>query len=353
MKALCLVSKQLSDLAIERLYPDLLLPYDGSDREWTRLTQLSESRGLRHVRTIDIGSSEAMQHGFCKPVGNLIFKLPPDSLTRFRFGSLGRPLPEALRHLWHTQKTLTNLQLDFMLNAPTIDEIVQDEARTLHSLQGVSELEINFGSDETTTPNMYDCLVSLLQFPKLKKVTVLHPSNDEVAKPRLMDRLLHQLLPQTLTHLSLSYISLSPENHLQLDDFRVLRHLELRECYLTCNTLRSYHHPTLSSLALHTSMKDIPSSPEYMDAVISFVHRCESLRRLIADVQVHSSQTGSFESALRNNAQSLEELYINVQRYGSYQPIIINPPWSCRKLAQLALYYGNPPRLEQCKVTLL
>ncbi|KAL8869497.1 MAG: hypothetical protein Q9174_004227 [Haloplaca sp. 1 TL-2023] len=353
LKALCLVSKKVSAVATEILYRHLVLPYDENDRHWKRLARLSESRGLQYVRTIDTGFSEVFQHGFCKPVGQVITKLPPNSLTRFHFGSLGRPLPEDLRHLWHTQKNLTNFQLDFSLNAPTVDEIVYEEAATIHSLQMVSELEINFGSDATTTPEMYDRLGSLLHFSKLRKVTVLHPALDNEAKPAFMDPVLHHLLPYTLTHLSFSYISLSPEVELQLDSCRTLRHLELRECAALEGILRSYCLPTITSFTVQTTQEDGDSPPGYMAAVVSFLQRCRSLRRLIADIHLDHFHTGSVKAAIENNSESLEALFINVRKWDDGKPMCIGVECICSKLSQLVLYAGEQPCPEKCEVSSL
>ncbi|KAK3169868.1 hypothetical protein OEA41_009252, partial [Lepraria neglecta] len=103
--------------------------------------------------------------------------------------------------------------------------------------------------------------------------------------------------PRTLTHISLSYITLPNPENFQLDRFDVLSHLELHECQNTGETLAGYEEPRLKhftfrysdlySRILNYHLRDEDEEdfePVPMEELIKFIYNFQSLNSLTVDL---------------------------------------------------------------------
>ncbi|KAL8687696.1 MAG: hypothetical protein Q9218_006203 [Villophora microphyllina] len=291
-----------------------------------------------------------MAHEFCRPLKKLILNIPPHILTTFRYGPLGRPEHTGLQHLWRNQSRLTNLQLDFSLNDPSISELIREDASLILSMKSVSEVEVNFGVQAMDSLDQYDILIDLLRFPKLKKVTLTAPEvGAHLLGPLLMDRFLDGILPRALTHLSLSYISLPNGNGLRLDDYVSLKQLELHECSPLDTILGWYHSPALVSLVVQSGKTQI-SEPSELTVLSRFLLRFGSLERLIIDADVTREEIEGLRAPIANHAGTLKSLFVissDVDDFSNYP--LLDIPFCCEYLSQLVVPAGNELVQEQCE----
>ena len=274
---------------------------------------------------------------------------------RFRYGQLIRPAHDWLRHLWQSQSNLTNLQLDFSRNAPSIAQIVREDAAAIRSLKSVSELELKFGVEPISSSDVYDKLFDMTQFPKLEKVTLLGPEHWETneGKP-LMDRIMKRALPTSLTHISLSYISLPTANAIHLDEYHSLKHLELHEHYDLGLILDPFRRPNLTSFAVCFNGGE--GSPAGDLAVINrFLPRFRSLNRLIVDCNLPFNWDEQIEDltvSIASHSDSLRSLLINLNPVARPLDPFVDIPLRCEQLCQLVIPAGILSLLDQCQVSL-
>lgn len=112
--------------------------------------------------------------------------------------------------------------------------------------------ELILGNVDVIGMYMEDDLREIFSSSSLEKVIVLAPAFMRSRHGIIgADDGLRQTLPITLNHLSLSYLSMSSCDGLQLE-FHSLKHLELRGCENADTILNSYHHPTLVSFLMES-----------------------------------------------------------------------------------------------------
>ena len=357
LKALCLVSKHVSAIATQYLYRDLVLPYSDIDRDWIDLRYLLKSRGLQYVQSLFVDSSNINTYGFCKPLNQLLRKLPLKSLTRFRYGTLGQPTDEGLRYLLQHQDKLTNLQLDFSLMAPTLEELIREEGTAIRSLNCLTELEMILGDETDTSPGKYSELLDMINVTRLKKVTLYANGDWRIfGLENAIERSLKSALPTSLKHLSLTNIPLPEldEQYLQLDKFPSLRHLELHECRSPAFTLDSFRQPMLTSFTIQLCSLWSPGE-EDLAAVSRFLRRFGSLSRLIIGNQPVISLDRIVDDlavSIANHAASLRSLIIFVRCVAISWKSFAEIPLRCKKLCQLVMPARMVDLVRQCQVSL-
>ncbi|KAL9581477.1 MAG: hypothetical protein Q9212_003880, partial [Teloschistes hypoglaucus] len=358
LKALCLVSQHISTIATEHLYRNLVIPYDDTDKEWKRLKQVLDSKGLKHVRTVTLGPSSYRDYTLItprslhRPVDELISRLPKHSLKSFRYGPMCRPSDQGLRDLWQRQANLTNLQLNVADRESSFKKAVHFDADTILSLKFVTELKIDLDLESIIPPCTK--LSGLLASIRTQKVIVCASALSLRRLPgweHSMDRISRQVLPNSLTHINLSYTAFTRSNPLQLDDYQSLKHLEFHRCYNLKLVFGPYLRPALSTLIIE--LGDLEHHPQYADkdfrAVENLLLRFTSLQKLIlgAEQYWHYDARNLAES-VANHGQTLESLFLSITGDDRFLKKV---PLRCPRLSQLLIATnGVRSRLEDCKM---
>lgn len=347
MQALCLVSKHVSELATEYLYRDLNLPYQETGQRWNRLQLVARSRRLHHVRTVTVGDSNFVDVIRCRPsLDAVIAGLPLNRVTRFRWNPNGRrPSLEGLRQLWRDQRYLTNLQLDFSLNAPSMADIVSEEdARTIRSLNRVTELTLILGGDFHYPPERYEKMVNLLVTPKLRRLdlsaNIDDPIDDDLIDDDPIEQLWTPLLSILLTSVDLSYLSLSAAAMSCLDGCLLLKHLRLNKCLYICDSLDKFTNPRLESLIV--TFRTWSAFEEDLAAVFRFLLCFQSLRRLVLDAysqrqKCNESDISDLSASIGNHSANLHSLFIDILPPDSPSAPFAGLALECKELRQLAI----------------
>lgn len=327
------MSQRISTIATEYLYRDLVIPYLEIDQEWIRLKQVLDSEGLQHVRTVNLGFNKYTRYKLCTAVDALIFRLP-DSLQSFRYGSMCKPSDEGLRHLWQTQSNLTNIQA-------TIVDLVSSYM-DIRSLRSVTELQIDLDSESISYMKWPHHLLDSIGTMGIQKLILSTPEP-------LTDHILSNILPNSLTHINFSHTAC---NHVRLDDYPSLRHLELHECFRLDPVLDHYLRPALSTLIIE--LTGDPADRDF-NAIQNFLCRFNSLKRLILEAGWQDFRANIFADSIANHSQNLEDLYLDVSF--NDRPLT-ETPLRCPHLSQL--FTGAIPinmkkelLLEHCKVCLI
>jgi len=308
------------------------------------------------VRTLTIDPGDVNTYGFCRPLDQLLPKLPVKSLTQFRYGTLGQPTDEGMRYILHHQHRLSNLHLNFSLMAPPLEELIREEGTAIRSLQSLTELELNFGDETDTSAEMYSELFDMIGTARLKKMS-LSANGVWITQTGedLMKQILKSALSTSLTHISLSNFCLPQSNgqHLQLDEFPSLRHLEIHGCTSVASSLASFRQPILKSFVVQfCSMWD--PDDEDLDAVIVFLQRFGSLNRLIisseADVtEFHTSVALTYSIA--SHAESLSSLAINLDAHNGSWNYLSRVLLRCKNLSQLVIPAQSAEMVNECQVS--
>ncbi|KAL2057892.1 hypothetical protein ABVK25_001509 [Lepraria finkii] len=102
------------------------------------------------------------------------------------------------------------------------------------------------------------CLRPFIDFKKIKKLNLRStPVEYGIYNGTELDtnglRYMNRHFPRTLTHISLSYITLPDPEHFQLDRFELLSYLELHECRNTGEILAGYEEPRLKHFTFRYS----------------------------------------------------------------------------------------------------
>ncbi|KAI4193066.1 MAG: hypothetical protein LQ350_008485 [Teloschistes chrysophthalmus] len=357
LKALCLVSQQISTIATEYLYRNLVIPYEDTDKEWDRLKQVLDSKGLQHVRTVTLGPSSYRDYTLItprflhRPVDELISRLPKHSLKSFGYGSMGRPSEEGLRNLWQRQANLTNLQLNVADRESSTEKPVHFDADTIPSLKFVTELKVDLDIESIISPctKLSDLLASI----RTQKVIVCASALTLRRLPdweHLMERITRQMLPNSLTHINLSYTAFTTSDPLQLDDYQSLKHLEFHGCCNIDLVLDSYLRPALSTLIIE--LGGFEPHPERDDrdfrSVQRLLRRFSSLQKLILGAGRHwYYQVRHLEESVARHSQTLESLFLSIP--GDYR-YLGTVPLRCPRLSQLVIATSGTSRLEDCKI---
>ena len=231
LKSVCLVSKNVSDLASKRLYRDIVMPNRDDDPQWERIEILSQSSRIKDIQTLQIGTWPTRYETprYCENLSVLIPKLLPHTLRSFVFESYCRPRSDYLVLLWKMQRNLHKLYLDFQLCAPAINEIAHFHKAVLQNLDNVQELEIVLAAEgERETSLLFDCL-NLKSLRRIKLESVL-PRSDLSTELNLGSTFFSRYLPRTLTHICFREMALPPTDNWELSEFQGLESLILMHC---------------------------------------------------------------------------------------------------------------------------
>lgn len=354
LKALCLVSKHISAIPVSCLYRNIVLPYNDEDTLWTRLKTLAGSKSIQYVRTFEIGYSSFSEFVLCKSLDEFIPKLPANALTRFRYNPFAQPTHQGMQHLWKHQTNLTNLQLDFSLMAPSMTDLIKEDAATLRSLRSVSELELYFGFGPSTGMEDISELMASMELSKLKRVFLLAPAHWGLKNGKdTMIRTIKTALPTSLTSISLNYIDLSALNDFLLDEYRSLKHLELYACANPCSVLNRFRRPSLTSLTVQLCewQVDLENITQVHDLLLRF----RSLKRLVFSCSIEVSDQviiDGFADSIANHCEDLQNLIIHFLPEDITGHSLAQIPMRCQQLSGLVMPAGESSLSEQCQVRL-
>lgn len=306
------------------------------------------------MRTLTIPSPRNFNtDGFCKPLEQLLPKLPLKSLTNFRYSLYGRPTDEGLRYLLHHQEKLTNLQLDLSL-APTLEMLIREEETAIRSLKCLTALCLRFGYGENTSAEKYSELLDMINVTGLQSVIlVANGGLGSFGREDLMEQFLKKALPTTLNYLNLSKICLPKSNEqcLHLDKYLSLRHLKLYKCSNAAFTLDSFCQPMLTSFDVVCGSRT--SCQEDLAATSSFLRRFRSLDHLEIGNRIVVSEDWVIEDltmSIANHAASLRSLVIFIHCIPSMS--LTGTPLRCEKLCQFVMTEEGTDLVGQCLVSL-
>ena len=315
LKALCLVSKAISEPAFRHLYRTITLPYSSHDRNWTRLENLSQSQHLYHIQSIDIGQSDLPRnHLFCKRLQPLLQKLPRGALKSFTYGLHGRPQAEDLITIWRDHKNLRKLQLDLNLYAPSLREMVLDLREDLRSLTSVEELEVDFGQEQDEALSL--ALFDSLYFEKLRSIKLQYVGIEDYMKVELPhgigtlgSTLVSRHFPRTLTSISLAFVCLPPPEEWQLSEYHALSTLELHECSNVAPILDSMKQPKLRHFHIQRRAETNDAST-YL-STRRFLKRFGSLETLTININVEIDNGEQLVPVIREHGLHLKSLRVH------------------------------------------
>lgn len=336
-------------MATPCLYRDLDIPYDEDDPRWLRLKSLASSKGLQYAQSLKFGSCNFTKLGFCHELDGLVPKLRQDSLRRFEFGRVGQPTHETMKYLWNTQRCLRNLQLNFDLLSPSIDDILGEDAPLLKLLQSVDELDVNFAA--TVNADSAHKLLTSLVLGKLRNIKItVYPSDDPREAP-LGGGFFIQHFPATLTHITLNYIVLPAPECLQLDSYPGLVYLNLHDCQNTGPVLDAFRSPVLRELSYCHGSRDPPPGE-----LISMLGRFHSLVKLVLDVdwRIGFHNYDVLTTRILVHKRTLKSLLlwgIGLRHRETLRLFLEMVPM-CTQLRQLALEFETATVLDECKVDL-
>ena len=147
LKALCLASKHVSEIATPRLYYELDLRNEGNchalpmmQRIRSLLIQPANLHFVRIIKTLALGAEESQL------MGRLLPLLRPDSLTELSFRAISPrhfPTPPQMEFIWNHQKNLQNQRL-YSHMVPELDLILRKRGPSQTALlKSFTELNIN------------------------------------------------------------------------------------------------------------------------------------------------------------------------------------------------------------------
>lgn len=346
LKALCLVSKSLSNSAFRHLYRGISIPYKYRSNEARRLDILSQSRHLHHIRSIDLPSGTKWPDTtFRTSLRPLLEQAPLHTLERFTYGNFPRPSAEDLYLVWrHHKKSLRNLQLDFFSPAPSLWEAAWCE--DLKSLRELEDLEIDFAMNREE--ELYPVLFKRLHLKKLQKFTLRFRGKrtDRWKSPAIC----LGFLPFALTSIMLTEVRLPHSRDWRLADYPALSSLELRECYEYAPLLDDWKTPKLKRFSLRD---EFPLDESTIRSIDNFLLRFDSLCFLNID-WTSGGLEGDLVPAVRTHASNLKCLGINP----AYEEPGRLDLWSNLELCKPLTYLALPMRVdgelaERCIVGLL
>ena len=362
LKALCLVSRAVSEPAFRHLYRNIVLPYRVDDRAWVRVDRLSQSQHLHHVQSIDIGQSDLRRSdGFCRNLQPLLQRLPKNALKSFTYGLHGRPQAEDLITVWREQKSLRKLQLDFNLCAPSLLEVTEYLADELASLTSIEELEVDFGeevdrfrSDEDDEDTSAVELFALLHVENLSSVELRYSGHDEARGFGFYGDSARELtlvspyFPRTLTRLSLSFVCLPPPEEWPLSEYHALSALELYDCLNVAPILDSMTQPRLKHFEIRCqAARD--TTAVYL-ATRSFLERFSALVSLSIEIDIEADNGEQLAPAICEHGLQLRSLRIDGYKEESGFVDLYNHRKFCPRMGFLALPLRMDGMLERCKV---
>lgn len=357
LKALCLVSKAVSEPAFRHLYRTIILPHRSDDRNWTRVDCLSGSSHLHHIQAIDIGQSDNVSPpSFCRNLEILLQRLPVDALKDFTYGLHGRPQAEDLVTVWRAHRGLRRLQLDFNLCAPSLREMVHDLQDDLRLLTSLEKLEVDFGQEEDEVSS--SALLAGLQSGKLRSIHLQFFGVEAWAAPSrsfevstIGVTLIPQHFPRTLSTISLSFLALPSPKDWNLNEYNALLALELHECTNVEAILSSLKKPKLKHF--HVERRIRTNEIHLYLAIREFLKRFGSLESLTVNIDVKADNGEQLVPAIREHGLHLRSL--RVDGYSEEPgPLVLHDNLdTCPELKYLALPLRRDVMVvERCKVLL-
>lgn len=197
LKALRLVSKQLSGIATPLLYYELDLRTVAKGHDACRMRQRINSLLLqpenllfvRILKTPSLGQEESQL------MGQLIPLLKQDSLTRFKFSALSKkrfPTPTQMIFIWNHQKKLQNQKLYWYM-APSLEAILEERGPSEGGLvKSFTMLDIDVQYRDYRTQRSLDTIKDIISRPLkildlsiLQKLRIYGVSSGSVILPRL------------------------------------------------------------------------------------------------------------------------------------------------------------------------
>ena len=171
------------------------------------MTKLAQSSQLQHVRSIEIGQHHYQKGQLCRPLHDLLARLPPNTLSAFHYFSSATPEACDARLLWDTQTSLKRLNFNFWMCSLSLHDIVHQNGAILRRLQSLSEVSIDLG--DVTNPDLIRHFLFLLDSGNLKAADITWDAdrlrNDHSSPSSNLVPIL-EWLPQNLTHLSFRYV---------------------------------------------------------------------------------------------------------------------------------------------------
>ena len=299
------------------------------------------------MKSLKFGFCDYTEFSFCKALEDILPKLPKDSLRRFEFGSLGRPTHNMMKHLWHNQKHLRNLRLNFELLSPSVDDILGEDGAALKSLYEVDELDVNFAA--TVNAESAHNLLSFLNLRTIQKIQITVVPSDIQGVSFANGFFLHHF-PTTLTHITLNSISLPRPEYLQFDLYPTLTHLDLHNCQHTGLIMDAFRKPLLQSFSYHYSGINAPFSE-----LASMLQRFGTLEKLIVDIgfQPQSYEYDMLTWGIATHYQTLKSLlfYVPNQSSKGLMDILLNIATRCKQLRHLGLEIDYQTIVNQCEVS--
>ncbi len=251
-----------------------------------------------------------------------------------------------MKHLWHTQRYLCNLQLNFELLSPSADDILGEDSASLGLLQNVDELDVNFAA--TVDAGLAHELLCFLRLHTLRKVkvTVVPPYPVQAS---FGDQFFTQHFPATLTHITLNFVILPAPEYLQLDLHPGLVYLNLHDCQNTGPVMEAFKRPILREFSYHYSAFDPP--PRELSSMLL---RFNNLKKLAVDVAWLS---GSYDYdrltlGITMHRRTLTTLLLWVKRESRVETLrlFLQTATMCTQLRQLALQFDATNIFNYCKV---
>lgn len=313
MKALCLVSKDISEIAIIRLYRDLYFPFmTFKDKEI--YTSLLDNRGLQFVQSIRFGPND--HHSFFEYFLNrLLAKVPKDSLKTL--DTYLTPIQLANTFGKH-QKRLHQLRIWFPLNNQNEDyqEILNPDI--LQQLKSITELHMCLDGKAIRKNALARQLLTMMG-------ESLHTLSLQSASSST------SILSQSnfgITHLILEDVNIFS---LQLQNFTALTHLSLAYCRGQVKALHRYAKPTLQHLCL---LDSLPRSNFKM--IVGFLLKFNGLKSLAVCHTWHlPGPINYLKEGLSMHRKTLEFLNLDVRSEIGAE--IYEALKKCTKLKQLGL----------------
>lgn len=232
LRALCLASKHISDIATPRLYYKLDLSNGGKcqssqliQRIKSLLIQPANLRFVRIIKTPLLGPEESQL------MGQLLPLLQQDSLMEFKYWAISAnhfPTPPQMRFIWNHQKNLQNQKL-FTHMVPELDILLKERGPSQSGLlKSFTELDIHDRTDECLLdiPRMMSWPLESLDMGVLQKLRICGLIDRVVWSS--LDTLFARGSFVNLTELTLSRIFFF--KILTFNNLPSLKELYLREC---------------------------------------------------------------------------------------------------------------------------
>lgn len=250
-----------------------------------------------------------------------------------------------MKHLWSNQRSLRNLQFNFEILSPSVEEILQEDIPTLELLANVDELDVNFVNADSAHQ-----LLSFLPLGKLRKVRItvtpvrFLPSGVEY-------KFLSQHFPISLTHITLDSVSLPPPEELQFDLYPCLTYLDLHNCRNTGPIMEAFRKPLLREFYYHLFSLDAP-----MEELSFLLQRFSTLEKLVLDIAwQRSSDCDLLALGILTHGENLRSFLLWGPGFRSKDRSlrILTTAARCRRLRQLGLEFDSDTIVKYCKACLL